>query len=68
MSRIMDRIRAATERSMRVQGEWLNRQMEEQHPIARSDAPPLEELQRILADLQKTRQTRRNIFLKDATR
>lgn len=59
----MGRIRAATERSVQVQGDRLNRQLEEQRPIARSDAPPLEELQQILADLQK-RQSRRSPYLR----
>jgi hypothetical protein len=63
---ITQRIRAGAERALAVRMERMNQKLVEQAPIPDSAAPSLEELQRILADLQKKQKPRQNLFLKRA--
>lgn len=64
---IAQRIRDGAERALAVQMERVNQKLVEQAPTPYSTAPSLAELQRILTDLQKRQQPRRNIVLKSAS-
>jgi protein-tyrosine phosphatase len=63
---IAQRIRGAVERALIVQMERVNQKLVEQAPIPDSTAPPLDELQRILADLRRQKRTGQHVFLKRA--
>ena len=63
---ITQRIRDGAERALIVQMERVNQKLVKQVPIPDSTAPPLDELERILADLRRQRRTGRRAFLKRA--
>ena len=63
---IAQRIRDGVERALIVQMGRMNQKLVEQAPIPDSTAPPLDELERILADLRRQRRTGRRAFLKRA--
>ena len=62
---ITQRIRDGAERALIVQMEHVNQKLVKQVPIPDSTAPPLDELDRILADLHE-RQPRRSVYLRNA--
>ncbi|MFD7705677.1 hypothetical protein [Streptomyces sp. NPDC059786] len=62
---IMDKIRARLEDGFTAELRRVEHELRAKAPIPYSTAPPLEELQKILADLQK-RQPRRSPHLKGA--
>ena len=63
---IAQRIRDGVERALIVQMGRMNQKLVEQAPIPDRTAPPLDELERILADLRRQRRTGRRAFLKRA--
>ncbi|WP_432130624.1 hypothetical protein [Streptomyces tendae] len=61
---ITERLRTRLEGALAAEMERASRALEEQAPVPDSTVPPLEELERILADLQRRNAPRRHVFLK----